>query len=239
MSPTADLEDGVVHVWTFELSADNIQLDYFWRLLSEEERDRAGRYQFPALRHSFAISHGVLRILLGRYLQCQPALVAYAHGAFGKPALAGSSRLRFNLSHSDNIGIYAFALNCDVGVDIERMRPVEELGAVATEHFCPDERFQILSLTPEERIPAFFRCWTRKEAYVKATGFGLATPLDGIRVGLSTDDSPRLIVDGLREFTLHPMTLHEDYIGALVYEKGDPRPVILRGPFSINDLLQS
>src|SRR5262249_31830035 len=185
--PVGSLRKGEVHVW--RVAVEGVQQDGYafacW--LSEDERAREQRFHFERDRRRFRVTRGLLRVLLGRYL-CQAADgVELAYGDRGKPRLRDeTSGLRFNVSHSGGRALLAFARGRDLGVDLELMRPVPEMASLTEQCFSPAEREAWRGLPEAERPAAFFRCWTRKEAFVKATGDGLSRPLDSFDVSLGT-----------------------------------------------------
>jgi 4'-phosphopantetheinyl transferase len=183
-----------VHVWAADLEAG---LEHEARaLLSAEERARADRFHFAHDRRHFAVARARLRSLLGLYLGADPRALIFSYGANGKPSLSGS-RLRFNASHSGGRALFAFTKDREVGIDIERERDLEDPLTLAGRFFAPAEAQVLRGLSRDEVVPAFFRCWTRKEAYIKATGRGLAEPLDGFEVSFAPGEAARLLrVDG-------------------------------------------
>lgn len=183
---TALPDPGQAHVWFVELAANPATVAACSRTLSADETERAFRFRAERLRTGFTLARGILRELLGRYLAIEPGRVAFAYGQFGKPRVAlPESSLRFNLAHSGGLAAYAFAAGCEVGVDIERMRPRLGREEIVRRFFSPEEREEWLGLDLSRRDEAFFRGWTGKEAYIKALGSGLSTPLDGFRVRLA------------------------------------------------------
>lgn len=191
---------GEVHVWTAALSEippegrQGLVRDYA-ALLSPEERHRADRFAFRHLRETFVIAHGLLRRLLAEYLSGYPvgdlattraADIPILQGAYGKPYVPGGGRISFNLSHSGELICCAISRGAgEVGVDVERVRPMGDLLSLAGRFFAPEERAELADLPPSQREQAFFRCWTRKEAFIKATGEGLHRPLDSFVVPVS------------------------------------------------------
>jgi 4'-phosphopantetheinyl transferase len=144
----------------------------YFALLDASERQRAARFHFARDRDAFIASHGWLRTLLGQYLQTDPQSLEFTVGDRGKPAIHGAA-IQFNLSHSGAMAACAVTQDRPVGIDIERIRPMPELESIARRVLQPEECRQLLELGAEERLAAFFRCWTRREAYVKALGAGL------------------------------------------------------------------
>lgn len=149
--------------------------------LSADERARARRLGCERQRRRFVVRRGWLRAILGAELGLAPAAVVLAEGEHGKPRLAGAERrLRFSLSSSGGLAVYALAWDREVGIDVERLAPVPELPELAAHLFSPGERAHVRDLDGEARLAAFYRVWTRKEALVKAAGTGIAVPLAGI-----------------------------------------------------------
>ena len=211
-----------VHVWSVRLDASNSAVARFDRLLSPDEQARAGRFVFPHLRRSFTIARGALRVLLGRYLNQAPAEILFTHGPKGKPATAQPGRLKFNLSHSGKLALIALTLDCELGVDVEHFRPSPDLEQLAARFFCADETADLMSLPPPQREAAFFRCWTRKEAYIKAIGDGLSAPLDAFAVTLRPDEPARLLhlngdPEPARAWTMHDLQPGTGYAAAMAY----------------------
>ncbi len=145
-----------------------------------------------AHRHRYVARRGILRELIGSYLDCDPAGVAFVHNAYGKPAIAQSD-LRFNLSHSYGMALYAFCRSADVGCDIERRDPKFAAEQIPERFFSPDEVRALRSLPVNEQTEAFFNCWTRKEAYIKAVGRGLSIALDSFNVSLVPGEAAALL----------------------------------------------
>jgi len=155
-------------------------------LLDDEERARSRRFVRPPDRRRFVLAHAALRLFLARCLDIPPMAVRYESGLHGKPRLqAGLPSLEFNLSHSGELGVLAVARDRPVGVDVEQVRDVPDALDIADAHFSAVEREVLRSFPPAERQGAFFRCWTRKEAVIKAVGEGLGRALDSFDVDLA------------------------------------------------------
>ena len=211
-----------VHIWTMPIEASRAVVVQFERILSEDESKRAARFRFSHLRDSFVITHGVLRHLLGRYLGLDPPRICFSYGDKGKPAVASAGNLQFNLTHSGGIAAVAFTTDCQLGIDMEHIRPVEEMQQIADRNFSAEEAAELMLLPENEREPAFFRCWTRKEAYIKAIGDGLSCALDSFQVTLLPNMPPRLIHIGgdrvaAEMWSLHDLCVAPDYASALAY----------------------
>src|ERR1700757_898456 len=172
-----------VHIWKLkpEPRSDLVQ---YSGLMSPEERERAARFRFPHLAHNFTVDHGRMRLILGAYAGLAPEEIAYALNEYGKPELANpeaarpEGRLRFNLSHTEGLTLLALCLDAHIGVDVEAVRPMNDLELIAQSHFSPREVTALRASDPSDRQRAFFRCWPRKESLLKAPGRGLSIPLD-------------------------------------------------------------
>jgi 4'-phosphopantetheinyl transferase len=195
-----ELQPGEVHVWVAELDAPASALDVYRSLLAADERERAERLRFEHLRVRFVTGRGILRQLLGRYLGLAPEQLAFHYGPYGKPALAAAEfapaaapPLAFNLAQSHNVAVYSLALAPCIGVDVEQMREVHERDQIAERFFSPRERRALAALPVDQRDEAFFLCWTRKEAYLKALGAGITYPLDRFSVSLTPGQPAALL----------------------------------------------
>ena len=168
---------GSIHLWWADLARDEPEIGRFHDLISPVERDRAARFREACSRRRFVTARGILRTLLGRYLNEEPAEVSLTVGCFVKPRLEGEQpALYFNVSHADDLAVYAFAGECEVGVDLERTQEVVEWQAIATALFTDSERALLHALAGSERTTAFIRAWTRHEALLKTQGHGLGGP---------------------------------------------------------------
>jgi 4'-phosphopantetheinyl transferase len=190
------LAEDEAHVWCASLEQAPPQLKAFLDLLAPDERERAERFHFEKDRHHFIVARGVLRDILSRYLDCSPASVRFSFNVYGKPVLAGEyehAGLRFNLSHSQGVALYALTRAGEVGVDIEFLRDDFASLEIAERYFSRTEVALLRTLRPELRTNGFFNCWTRKEAYIKALGEGLSHPLDRFAVSLAPGEPARFL----------------------------------------------
>lgn len=212
-----------VHVWRAALDVPTDYLQQMVKTLSADEQQRADRFYFDRDRQRFIIGRGLLRTILGRYLGIEPSRVQFCYEARGKPVLAdvdNKDRLRFNLSHSQGLALYAIACDREIGIDIEQIRPFPNAEDIAKRFFSVRESTEISTLPPEQQQTAFFKTWTCKEAYLKATGDGLAGSLDQVEVMLTPGEPPRLLsIRGDSQIASH-WSLYElkpasDYIAAL------------------------
>lgn len=229
--PPADLRLGAgeVHVWRASLERDGAEAERLWATLTDDERERARRFHFERDRRRFVIARGALRELLGRYLATPPALIRFAYNEFGKPVLwRDAGGLRFNVSHSHEAALYAFTLGREVGVDVELLRDDFASLEIAERFFSEAEVRALASLPAELRTQAFFNCWTRKEAYIKALGEGLSHPLDRFTVSLKPGEPARLVstVQDPREageWSIVDLKPFGGYAAALAIRAGDPQ----------------
>ncbi|HEX8351955.1 MAG TPA: 4'-phosphopantetheinyl transferase superfamily protein [Pyrinomonadaceae bacterium] len=183
-----------VHLWRASLEPDASAVERLRATLTADERQRAQRFHFERDRLRFVVARGLLRDILGRYLQHPPALIRFTYNEYGKPALAEDGvELRFNVSHSQGAALYAFTRGREVGVDIESLRDDFASLEIAERFFSRAEMCELNSLPTHLRTQAFFNCWTRKEAYIKALGEGLSHPLDCFAVSLKPQEPARLV----------------------------------------------
>jgi 4'-phosphopantetheinyl transferase len=226
-----------VQVWGVWLSGSDDSLAYYRSTLSPEELQRAERFRFEHLRHSYTRSRGSLRLLLAHYLGHPPNEIQLIYRPKGKPILRDSSQIDFNASHSGQMALYAFTVGCELGIDVEQLRKLDDAESIAARFFSTAEASELLSLTPEQRGPAFFRCWTRKEAYVKAVGGGLAIPLNLFQVTLLPGIPARFVqlasdMGTAADWTLDHLELAPGYLGALAYRDS-------RRPTTIHPIVRS
>jgi 4'-phosphopantetheinyl transferase len=181
-----------VHVWRATLDQTSPQIQSFLHTLAADERARAERFYFEKDREQFIVARGVLRAILGGYLNRAPESLSFCYSAHGKPSLAGDA-IRFNVSHSHGIALYAVTRGGEVGIDIERIRTDVEVEEVAERFFSQGEVAKLRTLSAEKQREAFFNCWTRKEAYIKARGEGLSLPFDQFDVSLALGEPAALL----------------------------------------------
>jgi 4'-phosphopantetheinyl transferase len=217
------LQQGSVHIWYQTMTSDPLAADDFVDLLSESERLRARHYRFVRHRNEFILCRCTLRLLLAGYLRSSPERVSFSVAEHGKPRLHPSLKsddLLFNISHSDGVAIFAFATGAELGVDIERVRPAIEHIQLAEQFFSKYERAHLNQLSGKKLSDAFFRCWTRKEAYVKARGVGLSIPLQDFDVSVIPGEPAALLATRpdageARRWSLHDLWAPPGYAAAL------------------------
>ena len=213
----------VVHVWRIALEQSALAAGRLEGTLSPDEGARADRLRAPRGREHFIAARGAMRAILGRYLEIEPGAVRFRYGPQGKPSLAEGAGLEFNLAHSGGLALLAVARGRALGIDIEEVRPMPDAGRIVDRFFSERECSAFRALPEGERLAAFFRCWTRKEAYMKATGEGMSLPLDRFDVSLDPGAPPRLLgVVGrpgeVERWVFHDLDPGPNHAGALAVE---------------------
>ncbi|GAC1348922.1 MAG: 4'-phosphopantetheinyl transferase superfamily protein [Vulcanimicrobiaceae bacterium] len=220
-----------VHVWRAEVAQHACDEGALFALLDARERDRARRFHFARDRRRYVVSHGILRLLLGRYAHEAPERLRFEIGPFGKPRLveaAADEPLLFNLSHAGGLAVIAIAPGRSCGVDVEQCDGEIEHAALAAFCFSETERATLAALPRATRSAGFFAAWTRKEAYIKATGFGVSQGLDHFDVSLAPGTPARLIADrhipgAERRWTMYDLSPGFGYDAAVVAAGADWR----------------
>lgn len=208
-----------VHVWRANLDLPNATIDSLTAFLASDELERANKFRFAQHQTRFIAARGILRQLLGNYLQIHPCDIKFAYSDRGKPYLADSQhhQLQFNLSHSQDYALYGFTYNNSIGVDIEHLRDMPDALKIAQRFFSPGEYQLLQNTAPAEQATVFFTLWTAKEAYLKAVGTGLAGSLNQIEIEINP---PRLLaINGSHataaSWTLYPCIPATNYLGAI------------------------
>ena len=178
---------GDIQLWHVSLDRPPEEAERLAAVLAPDERSRANRFRDAALGRRFVVGRATLRQLLGRQLSRDPKEIGFTYGAAGKPELIdlSSHGLHFNLTHSQGVAIIAVSPGRPIGVDVERIRPDFAGEEIAARFFSPREQAMLSALPADQRIESFFRCWTRKEAFIKLLGAGLSFPLDKFDVSLA------------------------------------------------------
>lgn len=230
-----------VHVWRIELDRCRANLESLTASLSAEERSYASRFLHEGDRSRYIATRGALRHILGGYVSAAPETIAFSYGARGKPELseARTSRLGFNVSHSRDIALCAVARTRRVGIDVEYLRPITDALDIAQRFFSSGEVAALRAMPHERRRSAFFACWTRKEAYVKALGEGLAVPLDSFEVSLAGPELGGLrsiggSVEAAGGWTVRDVAPGPGYAGAVAVEGRDWTVVRCRFAFALD-----
>lgn len=221
------LESGAVHVWRARLNQSPMEVRRLQDALAIDERSRADRFYFRHDRERFIVARGILRTILGRYLDRAPESLSFGYGPYGKPALvsdAGPEEIRFNISHSHGMVLYVVTRGREIGVDLELVRDGLDIEEIAEKFFSHAEIAALYALPVQLRRRAFFLCWTRKEAYIKARGEGLSLPLDQFEVSLVPGEPAVLMrAEGEEAFrwSLRELFPAADYAAAFAVEGRD------------------
>lgn len=194
-APPAPPEPGEVHVWRVPLDPPPELVAELRALLSADEAARADRFHFDRHRRRYTVGRGVLRRLLAAYAGAEPGSLSFEYGPREKPRLAAglAPGLEFNLSNSEELALVAVTTGVEIGVDLEALRPMEDALEISERFFSAPERTALAACPAQDRDAAFFRCWTRKEAYVKAVGDGIALGLDRFDVSLDPGEAARFL----------------------------------------------
>ena len=223
--------DDEVHIWRVLLDKTPSRIQSFLHNLAVDEQARAERFHFDRDREHFIVARGVLRAILGGYLNRAPERLSFCYNSHGKPALAGEAdgdAIRFNVSHSDGVALYAVTRGREVGIDLEHIRLNLAIAEIAERFFSQREVMMLRTLPPEEQRQAFFRCWTRKEAYSKVRGEGLSLSLDQFDVSPAPGEPAAMLsVPGdpneASHWFLQELTPAPGYVAALAVEGHDWR----------------
>lgn len=213
------LPAGDVHLWLAQCDLPPEEVARLGQWLATDEKERANRFYFEQDRQRYIAGRGRLRQLLGQYLGMEPGRITFDYGPHGKPYLPNTP-LRFNLAHSHQLALLAFSWGRELGVDLEYIRPLPDAHQLVSRFFAPNEIQAWRQGTPAGQQAAFFAIWTAKEAYLKATGQGLAIPLDSFEVSLEQGGTLYTPHQPTR-WSLFPLPAPPTYAAALVAERGE------------------
>lgn len=224
------LQTDEVHVWSVLLAVGDELTKQLSEHLSPNELERASRYLADQHRRRFIVSRARQREILARYLNASPVRLRFRYEPLGKPVLDTpfrNNRLRFNLSNSGDVALLAVGLDEELGVDVERVRDFSNLEPFSERYFSQQECAVLHSQSSAERLAAFFHCWTRKEAILKATGKGLTSPLDQVIVSIAPGEPSRVLsIDGdsdkAAEWWLAALAPVAGYVGAVARRSAAP-----------------
>lgn len=201
-----------IHVWSASIKLRENQLSRLTQFLSPEEWNKASRFRFSEYEDAYKASHSILRIILSKYVQVEPNRLLFVTNAYGKPRLLDElnpGNICFNLSHSHELLVVAITSDCEIGIDIEYMRSLENLEQISSRFFSVEENRHLHRFSGFEMQKAFYTCWTRKEAFMKAKGVGLALGLDRFSVSVVPEVFPI------------PLVLHWDPLEAPLWSLRD------------------
>lgn len=223
------LGQGEIHIWRASLTIPNTEVRELFATLQMEEQRRAQQFAFEHLRRRFVIAHGLLRDILVRYLPAKAEEIRFSYSEFGKPSVVKPQEgrtLNFNMSHSHKWVLIAIAQTRRIGVDVEKIRAELPLTEISQRIFAPEESAALRRLPEGLRPIAFFKCWTAREAYVKATGDGLARSPDTFSVSITPGGDVQRVKDDDAAgqgsvWTLHGLCVDPGYAATLVAEGRD------------------
>lgn len=176
----------ILHIWIIDIK--KYSSDFFWSILSDQEKEKANRYQVNKSKKNFIVTRGCLKTILAKYLQTTPAEIDFIYAKNGKPILKNKSEnnLHFNVSHSKELGVIGVTQNDDVGIDVEYMEDMDNYNEIIKRFFSEKEYASFQQLTKTAEKDAFYNSWTKKEAYIKATGDGFKRSLASFTIGFDT-----------------------------------------------------
>jgi 4'-phosphopantetheinyl transferase len=209
--------DRQIHIWSVDLDRNRHRVNVLREVLTESERQRAAKLIDPVHRDRWIVARGFLREILSKYLDLNPEQIVFTYGQQGKPAIEGDP-IQFNLSHSHDRAVYAISAKYPVGIDLEYIHPIGAAGLV-DRFFAAAEQAVFHALPESKQQAAFFHAWTQKEAYLKACGTGLSTPLDEIEVSIDPDTQAQIIsapIAGI--WQIYKLEISTAYAAAIVIE---------------------
>jgi 4'-phosphopantetheinyl transferase len=223
--PPSDLtlSESEVHLWKSRIADYEADAELFYSgSLPTDEKEKADNIRSQENRKAYIISRGILRTILSEYLKVEPGDIVFEYNEHGKPSIADGlnpRNVRFNLSHSNDLILYAVAKNKEVGVDIEYMREISKAGRIVERFFSPEQRDFYNSQSESTKKTAFFRLWTRREAYGKAMGRGFSVPAADCGIPLMRNDGEPAsvhVVSG--KWSIYDLEQDDNYVSAVTVE---------------------
>lgn len=220
LTKTKPLLPNQTHLWYIKFNKQLNNVPFFTSILSDDEKEKASKFRFKKDQNQFILSRGALRVLSANYLNIDAKNIVFKYGKYGKPEFDFNSDLKFNVSHSGNFGIIGFVKNFDIGIDIEKIKNDFDVLDIASNYFSELEIETIKKLPKEKHVEYFYRCWTRKESFIKAKSLGLTFPLDSFSVCINSNKKTELLEtkwDNTEKHTwkLFAFSPHQNYIGAI------------------------
>ena len=217
-----------IHIWSANLEQPEAIIEGYYSILSDNEKKKVDKYKTEGLRNRHIISKGLLRILIAKYMNYSPNEIIFYFNEFGKPSISPDSEgtnLFFNLSHSDNIAVFVFSGNREVGIDVEKVKELADMEGVVDLCFSESEKKWFSKLPSAKKEEMFYKIWTCKEAYIKAIGKGLSFSPNRITLDRKDDDELFIKeINGDEDFNrwkLITFKLHYDFISSVVVENHD------------------
>ncbi|MEO8211506.1 MAG: 4'-phosphopantetheinyl transferase superfamily protein [bacterium] len=213
-----------IHIYQSTLEKTAAEINDLESILSTDELTKAYRYKFEADKNNYIVCRALLRNILSDYLSIKPSLITFSYYEKGKPYI-NNSFIKFNLAHSHNYAVFAFTPGKEVGIDIEYYRELQDALQIAKRYFSKSEIEEFENTSHENIKIAFFNCWTRKEAFIKAVGEGLSYPLADFSVTLNPEDPKILWIktkpNEIKKWSLHDIKVKENYISSLAIKSND------------------
>ena len=234
---TPEILPGFVHVVCVDSACKAEFYEPSWHVLNQEEKESCLRFRFEKDKIQHILSRGCLRILLGKYLDVPAQLINFTTTSHGKLAIAEETNLfTFNVTHSDDLILFAFALTEQLGIDVEHVLVNRDFVGMAKRFFADDEYSALIQLPNDQQTQAFYHIWTRKEAFIKAIGEGLSHPLDSFSVNLTENQAALIrsehLGEKIQQWSLASFSPKENYIAALAIDK----PFITTEFFTLENL---
>ena len=220
------MKETKVQIWTINLDVSPDLLAIYLADLNSDEIVRSERYRRQVDRTNFIVSRAVLKRLIASKLSINTSNVEFDENPFGKPHIIQNHKLQFNLSHSGKLAIIGFTENHRIGVDVEYMKDDIEYKNIAKHHFAPEE-YEVLLSQPNNLLREYFyRCWTRKESFIKAEGSGVSYPLDSFIVSMNSDNEAAILnmkdpSENQSEWSMHSFVPAANYIAAVTVNCGN------------------
>lgn len=217
------LNDKEAHIWCFNINNFSQNTEFYESFLSPFEINKAAKFRFKKDRKTSIFTRGALRMLSSSYLNLDANKIDFKYGEYGKPQYGFDTSINFNVSHSGSYIVIAFVKNSDIGVDIEKIKIDFDLLKIADNFFSADEVDTLRRLSKNEQVCGFYRCWTRKESFIKAKSLGLTFPLASFTVSLEDNYAALLKTDWnpleVGDWNLFSFRPHKNYVGALTVGK--------------------
>ncbi|WP_422105257.1 4'-phosphopantetheinyl transferase family protein [Winogradskyella sp.] len=184
--------DHIPHIWVLNINSEIKHLNFFEGLLSKDEKIKAHKFKFEKDKRVSIIARGALRVLLGKYLDISPEKIVFKYGDYGKPEFKNWQNLKFNTSHAKDLVVFGFTKNSEIGIDVEYCKSNFDVMDIVDNYFSKKEIEAIHKIPKHMQTQAFYRGWTRKEAFIKAKAKGLSFPLDAFSVSIESDNQSKL-----------------------------------------------
>ena len=224
-----ELSTDRIDVWQIDLTGDHNSYEKYIQYLSDDENFRLNKFKITAKRYEFSRVRSILRYLLKRYLNADPRSIKFGMSSHGKPFVIGHD-ISFNVTHSHGCALIGFTRNTPIGLDVEKLRNKVDCQGLSRRYFSPNESDELLAIAEEDQQQAFFTCWTRKEAFVKALGRGIGFGLDNFDVAFQNHDQPRIKdirfkEENAKHWGVASLNTSPGYVASICYKSEKPNPI--------------